>query len=61
MAIQTDIIPGVVFDITPAELDAADAYEVSAVRVEVELASGTKASVYVSTDEAPRPALNPPP
>src|SRR5215470_14017054 len=38
-----DLIPGVVFDITAAELDAADAYEVSAVRIEVELASATKA------------------
>ena len=51
---QTDLIPGVVFDITPAELDAADAYEVSAVRIEVRLASGAKAFVYVSTGEVPR-------
>jgi hypothetical protein len=51
---QTDLILGVVFDITFAELDAADAYEVSAVRIEVELASGTKAFVYVSTGEVPR-------
>jgi hypothetical protein len=49
-----DRIPGVVFGITPAELDAADAYEVSAVRIEVALASGAKAFVYVSADEARR-------
>ena len=51
---QADLIPGVVFDITPAELDAADAYEVSAARIEVRLASGAKAFVYVSTGEVPR-------
>jgi hypothetical protein len=43
-----DLIPGTVFKITPAELAAADAYEVSAARIEVELATGTKAFVYVS-------------
>ena len=43
-----DSIPGVVFRITPAELAAADAYEVDAyARVEVELASGIRAFVYV--------------
>ncbi len=43
-----DVIRGVVFEITPAELEAADSYEVSATRVEVELASGAKAFAYVS-------------
>jgi hypothetical protein len=45
-----DLIPGIVFRVTPAELDAADAYEVSARRIEVELASGAKAFVYVSAE-----------
>jgi len=43
-----DRIPGVVFSITPAELAAADAYEVDAARIEVGLASGAKAFAYVS-------------
>ena len=52
MALQSDDpsarIPGVVFSITPAELAAADSYEVSDMkRVEVELESGTTAFVYV--------------
>lgn len=42
-----DRIPGVVFPITPAELEAADAYEVSAVRIEVELLSSVEAFAYV--------------
>ena len=29
----TDLIPGIVFNVTSAELDAADAYEVSAARI----------------------------
>lgn len=42
-------IAGVVFEITPAELEAADRYEVSDYkRVEVTLKSGAKAWVYVS-------------
>jgi hypothetical protein len=46
-----DRIPGVVFRITPAELDATDRYEVDAYgRVEVELESGTKAFVYIGPD-----------
>jgi hypothetical protein len=45
-----DVIRGVVFSITPAELEAADSYEVSAARIEVELASGTKAFAYVSRE-----------
>ena len=43
-----DSIPGVVFAITPAELAAADAYEVDAyARIEVRLGSGASAFVYV--------------
>ena len=45
-----DLIPGIVFNITPAELEAADAYEVSAARIEVGLASGAKAFAYVSAE-----------
>lgn len=43
-----DAIPGLVFTITPAELKAADAYEVDAyARVEARLGSGARAFVYV--------------
>jgi len=42
-----DRISGVVFRITAAELAAADAYEVDAVRTEATLASGAHAFVYV--------------
>jgi gamma-glutamylcyclotransferase (GGCT)/AIG2-like uncharacterized protein YtfP len=43
-----DRVPGTVFEISPAELAAADAYEVDAyIRVEAELASGLRAWVYV--------------
>jgi len=52
-----DRIPGVVFTITPAELAAADAYEVGDMkRIEVELASGKRAFVYVSANEEKRRA-----
>jgi len=45
----SDVIPGTVFRITPAELAAADSYEVDAcTRVEVTLKSGAKAFAYVS-------------
>jgi hypothetical protein len=47
---SADLIPGIVFNITPAELEAADAYEVSAARIEVGLASGAKAFAYVSVE-----------
>jgi hypothetical protein len=44
-----DRVEGTVFAISPAELKAADAYEVDDyVRVEVGLKSGTKAWVYVA-------------
>jgi hypothetical protein len=43
-----DRVPGMVFLVTPEELAAADAYEVSDyVRVEVTLASGLRSWVYV--------------
>lgn len=43
-----DEVPGVVFRITPAELAAADTYEVSAYkRIAVRLKSGLEAFVYV--------------
>jgi hypothetical protein len=45
-----DRIEGVLFTITAAELQAADRYEVDAVRIEVTLASGAKAFVYVARD-----------
>ena len=48
-----DELPGMVFRITPAELAAADAYEVAdCKRVTVRLASGIDAFVYV--DARPR-------
>src|SRR5262249_32041013 len=44
-----DEVPGVAFRITPAELAAADTYEVSAYkRVAVRLKSGLRAFVYVA-------------
>lgn len=47
-----DLVSGVVFEITPAELGAADSYEVDAYgRVEVRLASGVSAFVYVGPDK----------
>ena len=43
-----DEVPGIVFRITPAELAAADAYEVAECkRVTVRLGSGIEAFVYV--------------
>ena len=48
-----DRIPGVVFAITPAELAAADAYEVDAYgRAAVTLESGAEAFVYVGAAPA---------
>ncbi len=48
-----DLIPGIVFLLTPAEIAATDAYETDAyARVEVELASGMTAFVYVGPDAA---------
>jgi hypothetical protein len=45
-----DRIEGVLFAISAAELEAADRYEVDAVRTEVTLASGAKAFVYALRD-----------
>jgi gamma-glutamylcyclotransferase (GGCT)/AIG2-like uncharacterized protein YtfP len=45
----TDEVDGVVFEITPEELKAADGYETGAYkRVKVKLRSGTEAWVYVA-------------
>jgi hypothetical protein len=45
---KEDRIPGLVFTITAAELEAADLYETDAyARTEVTLGSGTRAFVYV--------------
>jgi hypothetical protein len=46
-----DLISGVVYAITPAELATADRYEVDAVRIEAELASGAHAYIYVAEIE----------
>jgi hypothetical protein len=45
---SADRIPGVLFELTDAELEATDGYETSAyARVEVTLESGRRAFVYV--------------
>ena len=47
-----DRVPGVVYFITADDLEAADRYEVDAYgRVEVELASGRKAFVYIGSED----------
>ena len=47
----SDILPGTVFEVTSAELAAADDYEVAAVaRTRVRLESGLRAWVYVDAD-----------
>ena len=46
-----DLVPGTLFRITPAELEAADRYEVDGIdRISVQLASGTEAFVYVRSE-----------
>ncbi len=46
-----DRVAGMVFEITPEELQRADTYEVADYRrIEATLASGTRAWVYVKTD-----------
>ena len=46
-----DLVEGMVFSITPAELAAADAYEVDVYgRISVRLASGAQAFVYIGPD-----------
>jgi hypothetical protein len=48
-----DRIPGIVYWITPAELDATDDYEGDAYgRIEVRLESGAAAQVYIGPDAA---------
>jgi hypothetical protein len=48
-----DRIPGVLFELTDAELEATDGYETSAyARVEVSLESGRRAFVYVEPPAA---------
>jgi hypothetical protein len=45
---EDDLIPGTLFLLSPAELEAADRYEVDEmVRIEAKLASGATAFVYV--------------
>ena len=47
-------IPGTVFEISPAELEAADHYEVGDyTRIEILLESGTKAFLYVAGGAGP--------
>jgi hypothetical protein len=47
-----EAVEGVIFEITPAELAAADAYEVDDyVRIEVRSRSGLTTFVYVAADE----------
>ena len=46
-----DLVPGLVFRLTPAELEAADRYEAGPIRrIAARLASGSEAFVYVSAD-----------
>jgi hypothetical protein len=46
-----DRIPGIVFALTPAEIEAADRYEAGPIeRIRVRLESGAEAFVYVAAD-----------
>jgi hypothetical protein len=48
---RADRVPGIVFGLTPAELEAADRYESGPiVRIRVRLESGSEAFVYVAAD-----------
>ena len=50
----SDVVSGTVFDLTPAEIQRADEYEVAAVmRVTVVLESGTRAWAYVDARSPP--------
>ena len=50
----SDVVSGVVFAVTPAEIQSADKYEVAAVkRVAVVLQSGARAWVYVDARYSP--------
>jgi hypothetical protein len=52
----SDVVDGTVFEVTPAEIQLADKYEVAAVRrVAVVLQSGARAWAYVDARDAPRP------
>ncbi len=52
----SDVVPGTVFAVTPAEIHSADKYEVAAVkRVAVVLESGMRAWVYVDARYNPSP------
>ena len=47
-----DRVPGLVFRISPAELEAADRYEAGPIRrISVRLASGAQAFVYVAAED----------
>lgn len=47
----SDRVPGIVFVLTPAELEAADRYEAGPItRIRVRLESGGEAFVYVASD-----------
>lgn len=49
----SDLVPGLVFRITPAELAAADRYEAGPIRrIAATLVSGEEAFVYVGADAA---------
>jgi hypothetical protein len=51
---EVDVIPGVVFRVTPADIEHADSYEVDACkRIAVTLRSGIRAWVYVDAKYAP--------
>jgi len=52
---ESDVVPGMRFEVTPEEIRDADRYEVAAVkRIEVVLQSGQRAWVYVdATDGVP--------
>ena len=50
---RADRIPGTVFTLTPAEIEAADRYEAGPIeRIRVRLESGAEAFVYVAADPA---------
>ncbi len=47
----SDRIPGIVFRLTPAEIESADRYEAGPIeRIRVRLDSGTEAFIYVAAD-----------
>ncbi len=53
--IDTDLVPGIVFAVTAAEIEKADDYEVPAVkRLRVVLESGETAWAYIDVNSAPR-------